>query len=1816
MANFPGGMRLGATNPNRFNLEFFVNDLGKPGAPTFESLGTLPYSQHHQIHLRTGKSVPTDGLVLRGMYNTITLAVYGTLCKLTAEQLASQAAAAAAAAASQNADNTAVTEDASDDARRLRGNSNERTAEYVELPTARPDSGMSGGPDGRGTPSSLSAHHPSEEERPDRRRNQHYQQHHHSYHHHQPPPHHLANGGRGDSGEDDLMIGGGGRRSRSHDRSRSPMSDVGRRGGGASPPLLPNNSSSSSARPESRTPSERHSSASRHSSVPRDGSVSREAAAASGQEQQHSSQSAPVAPAPVQDDLFEEMSDISDGDIPDLSDKEEEVAEDPSKREEEAPAITATGGSAEGGGGPAAAASATAAVAMHPEEKSVDMEEISDEEAEWSDDGMDLDMASVDFGDDWEEPVKIFDFETVDVQEAEPRRLPDAAFEAVLGHLGAAPTGSTAAWIGHVEQLAEMLEGETASATQAAALRERVLSMVNEALDLGSALAQEVATDKVRHIKTGLRLARSLLSSSRALSEVLLKEGDLQRKLLDFVVDKSLSYSIKLLALQSLDESIRTMVYLLQTTDGGESEIWTNKAKELYSQLSSIYESAGTRVKQPIKVILNKMNFFDVVSQFRTAVRDAAFGEEGELDSKKVTELCKQGEQIVAATKETRRLLSQPKKMHPVRFTYRAVGEELLDDPFPFLLDTFSSCKLLECLYALLSKASSSLRLFHCACRVLEALTEIPGSAAYFCESARTTNSLIRFLIALSDSSVTNLVTNLSVTVHASQAARRIERFTEGSAAEDEGAALESLQTVFGMTFSPEGKVAVCKAMGRERFLPLLLKLCLLDSDDEVAGGEINFTREAIRNYALELLLILVKTLEEPDVLLKDLDGLVGLVDKLKEGENLKAGDLDLWVKPLGMANNLSALSEVVKKNVDSVFPVSVDLVVAARLVERLTRPCEAVESQHHQETVLISVQSQGLAEHFHAILNKVSEAHEYPHLHQATFSGEEGLLLFSALAPIVRAVRALLRFSVASRGGDFRDVSWVAPLARVHALARAVPRQAESAAGTLALSGQVAEDVAEILANYTVPAVSKESAASAGKADKNCWTLMLGEVLDTAIAGPLESSVAHLELLNGLLPLPLPMATTGEEDENDAPVQAESSARAENARKLWSVHLVSIHKKIRTLISRLLCVRDYRVSEQLVHLCRRISDLSSPTAVMVAEECVEAVEEECRRRLILSDGGVEGADVPSSTDNGPLPPRSIQVLHHLASVPRFASALMGVLDKEEGKAQRFMSLLKGELEAHKKCSDTALAVLGVFEAFCGQTMPKPNEERENFNFSVEAFKFALEQLVPLRKSSVSVMWTWKFLAPAVATEEGCRSFLEAAKAFPPRVIYSLCESLLQHTSDESFFQRHCSHLLNVMERVGNCFSDAPLEAEAAEEEATMTFSQVMGAAPDGGPTSTHPLMLIKERLEKNGAKEELVVRTERQVSLLRERAAWKLSDWRKPSDGADKEKRTFFSSDTEKAVYRMLHPHTIPSRFKREDVSVDLLAISESCIKGDFQLISAVQEACSESRLLNGNGVSKSGAGGGKGPGSPRKKSILEKKALQNKNIISSFRAGGSVFSLRGMRVFGRLGGGPRPDGFRSRPPNTSRPPSLHVDDFLLLQSRGQQPTGPTGYNKQSVKAAKELFAQREAHHAGPAPGGGPSIVGFREATKEPVFDDGIGSLGRPPGLGGLGGRRGGPGGGRLDKGGPPPMGFRGGGGGRGRGGGGDRGWSPIHVGDLERRKWLPPPGVGMMGPGGGGMPDIPRGMGKDRRRGGGPGGPGGGRDDGRMRHMRNMNR
>ncbi len=1703
LANFPGGMRLGATNPTDFNLEFFVNDLGKPGAATFESLGTLPYSQHQQIHLCTAKAVPTDGLVLRGMYNTITLAVYGSLCKSTAEQLAAQAGTVAE---KQEEEKATAENDAA--AQELRKEEEEEEEAFSNVVPARPSSSLSSD---------------SYQGRRDPLFQQQQQQ-------QQQQQHYVSNGR---DSEDDRLSG----RSRSHDRSRSPLSDLGA-----------GKSGRGYNRSGSRTPSERHSSVSRQSPAPRDGSLPpREAENGDYQQQQQL-----LPPPPTQDDLFEEMSDISDGDIPEVSDKEEEEAEEKTSEALEATASAPLAQTQHG------IDSVDEKMVVRPE----DVEEISDDEAEWSDDGMDIEMA-VDFGDDWEEPVKIFDFESVDISGELSPSMSQKAADDLRRKLAEVPAGGTVEWINFVEQIADLLRAEEMSSEEAAELRDVLLSLVRDSLDLNISLKHDLPTDKVRHIKSGLKLVRTLLSCSRVVSKDLLVEG-LQRQLLSFVVDKTLSHSIKLLALQALDASLRTIFALGQLS---EDKMWEETKCQVYEQLTNIYFGAATRMKHSIKAILSKISFFETASAFRTKVGTLVNNDDPGQNERMSDEICDLGAEIVSIVQSRPRVISQPKKMLPVRFTFRSDFDELYEDPFPFIFDIFSSCNLLECLYALLAKAEASNRLVRLACRMLELVTDSPCGARLLCRHARTSNSLLRFLIALSNArdsaenaSLSRLVVKVSVAVHASQALMALDNIFQEDLCE-ENAAVELLQNLYGMTFCAGGRLALATTLRNGSFLPLLVKLVSLDAAEE--GAEVNFAREAVRGYATEILVTMLKSTASPEVFLNSLDSLKDMMAKMRDIDSPRLVELDAWIKPLEDSDDLLKLCELVKKNVGNVFPVSSELIATSRLIDRHCRSSEE-ESQHRQKLALISLHSSGLGEHYVTILNKISEAHEHPHLHPATFSGEEGFLLFSALAPILRTLKALLRFAIAARDGEFKDVSLVRPLVKIFQLTTAVP---PTAAATMELAQATGKDVLDILANLTVPIFD----ASATKVEQSCWTLMLGELLDCVLSGSPESFAAHLTLLNGLLPLPLPMVGA------DANVgdRAADARKAENSRKLWSAHVVPVHKRIRAAIRQFMRIQDSKLYELLVTFCSRIGDLSLPTAIMVAEECLEGFDE------VMPE--LPGGEKLAGNSN------CVSLIATLVRLPSIRAAFFAVLGHEE-RQNKFFSRCASIVEAESESSVAKDLIFSLLETLLGGNCCNM---QEGSGLVDVICKFVLKMLHKDARVVNITLPCLRLLLRVTRQDLGVACLLDAVRS-TPQPVHQLSEAVLE-LSGTNNFSEGSDLLCGVLESLKSSYDVASSTEVAQEAE--------VAAAPDR--ETAHPLILIRDRLELEGDGE-AAGRVHGLLLFADEKAEPRTEELKAKVDPA----RAAPNGSFERQVFADDLEETLPlfSGFHSEGTKVDLMEVSSSYVKSEYHLPAAVRDAVAESALFERGGSEEQSKD--KNATTPRKKSVLERKALQNKNIISSFRAGGSVLSLRGLRGFGRPG--PRQDGFRSRPPNTSRPPSLHVDDFLLLQSRGQQPTGPTGYNKQSVKAAKELFAQREAQQAKV----GGSIVGFRDATKEPVFDDGPGlaRLVGGPRRGGGGAMAGagagvgaGLGAGRPDKGAGGGGGGGGGGGFRGGRGGGpgpllrgvDRGWPPLHVGDLERRKWLPGGPMSLM---------------KDRRKGGAGGG--GGRDDGRNRHLRNMTR
>lgn len=77
-AKIPGNVRLGATNPSKCELEFFINDLTKQDAHTMTDLGKF-YCSEKETDFNPPLQIQTDGLLLRGSYRTLTLAIFGQI---------------------------------------------------------------------------------------------------------------------------------------------------------------------------------------------------------------------------------------------------------------------------------------------------------------------------------------------------------------------------------------------------------------------------------------------------------------------------------------------------------------------------------------------------------------------------------------------------------------------------------------------------------------------------------------------------------------------------------------------------------------------------------------------------------------------------------------------------------------------------------------------------------------------------------------------------------------------------------------------------------------------------------------------------------------------------------------------------------------------------------------------------------------------------------------------------------------------------------------------------------------------------------------------------------------------------------------------------------------------------------------------------------------------------------------------------------------------------------------------------------------------------------------------------------------------------------------------------------------------------------------------------------------------------------------------------------------------------------------------------------------------------------------------------------
>ncbi|XP_014467950.1 PREDICTED: protein virilizer isoform X2 [Dinoponera quadriceps] len=740
------------------------------------------------------------------------------------------------------------------------------------------------------------------------------------------------------------------------------------------------------------------------------------------------------------------------------------------------------------------------------------------------------------------------------------------------------------------------------------------------------------------------------------------------------------------------------------------------------------------------------------------------------------------------------------------------------------------------------------------------------------------------------------------------------------------------------------------------------------------------------------------------------------MLDKAREHAVLR--DVTSYLTTAAQASHwdysdVSSLVAIVRKSAEKAASLPGQLITACRILHYLifpsnndVDPMEPYVELKYRNALTQLFAADGLTA-LVAVMANVSEFYEQPFLHRAALTGRRGMALVALLLPCVKLTRALLERLVKCMATDFKDLTAVVPLLGVYSLVEAVPPNL--------VVRTLSEEIVGTLLVFTQAVDSDGS----GNVAKSLWTQMLGEVLKMVSLSPCNF-VPGLKLLARLLPPVLTPRETATED----------AARVVGLRKLWSAHLQAQATNL-TETLRLLCATwNGEVLLLLSTVCKQLSDLAAPTALLVGR--------------CLLDG------ILAAT-----PQNNIPILALISDLARHApmKATLLTLTSPASRAQvksdqkyppvieMMCSTLKnsGEVRAQYE-------ILSIFETLCDCGLSLMQEDNEPFEKKLTHSVPSKEPLLSILAALIEILATsTKYQLDVIE----CTLHVLLSLIGHNYGLYHVKSCLENNPGALRALLDHVSTLEDpeTCPLVG--LTVTFLENLIASERRSLHLRAQQLASLISWERNDHPLEKLKrakelvetlkaeEREEKEPIPEMLEPLLPTPEALLNQ-----FSQRCAGTTGNSPARSTKFSFAT-------------TSQIQAEN-TVDLLALAAELLPADFNLLAEAQNLCSKAPPDDATQPLQSK------PQDEEQESRTEKQsspiAKSKQPFVTPVR-GRNQFtnSLRGGPVGGGVGRGADP--FRSRPPNTSRPPSLHVDEFVALETCGAQPTGPTGYNKLSIR-------------------------------------------------------------------------------------------------------------------------------------------------------------
>ncbi|XP_055539648.1 protein virilizer [Wyeomyia smithii] len=1710
-ADFPGGVRLGATNPSQFKIELFVNDLGKPGAPTFECLGDFEYNQNNCIHLECGKPddggprpIPTDGLVLKGFYTTITLAVYGILTANIAEPIVSprettpqpdqvlpvevgpgvgQDGIAEPLGVAQEwleepapvvptevfvqkeypeADGEDIPKDPRPYARRVAA-----AAAAVGVIPAEPVS-----------PKMMVCSEVDVDKRGKR----------------------VSR-----STERQLQYEPAVRsRGRSHEYSRSPSlcKDY-----------------QTQKRDWSRSPDygqrSRRIRSSSYDRVRRGSSYDVE------KDERRRPRSPIDSPRrPRSPDPLDSSNDYDDADFRHGHKYEKRPAEGRLKGSSGGAAVTATGSPA------SISATPVPSPALVPDEDALSSTEqfepiLSDEDIA---DDYDYDM-EYDFADEY---YKSFNPFTAVLKKFVPEEDKSPIVLSTVKHLenllknlrytkqATASFGTESGdfkegFVVYTEQIVQLLS-QIFQLPECRAKFERdsvgwieqkaegidvMLNCIKLGLDVDRGLTQPQPAYKLRHMKAGIRLTE-FLGSTEAFVKVILEQEDFNifDKLLGLYSQSYMALSIKLMIIRAIYgclDTKRGLDYFLSPEYNGYQIL-----------LDLIQENPSTRISFALKSLLKKINMYENLDLMRSTVSDMYTtrlepGFKADPSTVSVLENC--FAELTKALTWDAIAYSQPKRFLPVsaKFEIHKDIRSSLTANRSFVA-FFETHKLLETIVFLLEMKIPSSSLIGAVYDLLAALLKNHQKLIYLSDNIQTVNVLLRILFqhcpaasaAAEESHPEDLMHELTrgqllglEMAYKLQTVYYLDGI--GQTKGDLDKLVEHLQSLFHLTTSI-GKRFVVEVISMEDNLQLLLDLIEVEKRALSKEGSPGLKHKSpVLSYSVDLVDCAVRHCDNVGYLLKHGESLLSLVKQHEQFESSVSAmfqEMAVYLKPLEIHElfsyeDINPLVELMKRSFEFITTFPGDLIMSLRLLRYLGIPeYEGQGDPSHRElkykyTILQFYSADGKTLLI-SILEKLYTYFDQPAIHASSLASMQGILLTQILTPLVQILRKLMTYLVECRNTEFKDLTVIEPLLRTYALMQSVPISAPA----INEAREIQKDIIRILLIFTQP--TPTDGLDTNNIHKSLWTLMIGELIKFILYGP-NYFIPGLLVFSELLPLPLPIQCRQE-------LTTIEVSKLVNERQLWSAHLHPQSPAITEMIQTI-CPSSYTPLLVIFsRVCLQLSDLAPNMTLLISKAITDLILQEP-----LLSGGL------ASTSHA-------RLFSFLGSLVCHASVKISVLSILPGRIMDLMTgflLNSGQTPAHQQTQeniyivfqnllDTEFAIVfgsniapamqlacslpskEIIESCCTtivdnlssveigagllaavvrtmllltehditlSTLLVAMEKRKEAILSVVQHFADRARDIPDSYRQIFIMLAEFWRSLIVIDDTALIGFnlpKRTVKLNRDQLATFLCRMSLKKEGQEYPLDTDCTQLLKTLLNIYRvepkvAVVEPVVDPSADAEESSQSVPPMIITPPD--TLEENLTYLIEQLKDVSPAWEsqfdfgtvESLPQAEGIVTQYASRSVFIISE-----EFEDQLKASYWLSFS-----------PCDEDIEREQIPCDLQELAKTCLAGDINLTSDCK------RLLH---LSAS-------PHSNRDR-VTTAPCFRTRRVEvepSTGRPEKKIFAtpLRG-RGFTRA---PvtRGDLFRSRPPNTSRPPSLHVDDFLALETCGAQPTGPTGYNKLS---------------------------------------------------------------------------------------------------------------------------------------------------------------